>query len=103
MHGKTALFLALLPLIAILAATAGALVATVFVASVILVTIALAAWGRRDGAARVVPLTACLYAPLWVLERAVTVHRAVWARLVRGGCAYGGRLIARGTGLTEAM
>jgi hypothetical protein len=85
-------------LLTLLAATAGAQTAVTFAVCIASAAVALAAFGRRDGAARVVPATVCFYAPLWVFERAVTVYRAVWARVVRGGCSYGGRMIARGMG-----
>jgi hypothetical protein len=56
----------------------------------------LAARGRRDGAAAVIPPSACLWAPLWVLERMFTVYAAAWLKLGQGGYVYGGRRIAHG-------
>jgi hypothetical protein len=91
---KTALFLALLPTAALLAVWNGTWAAA-FVGAVMLVAVALAAAGRRDGASAVIPFAICLLAPLWVLERSVMVYAALRAR-TRGGCVYGGRLIARG-------
>jgi hypothetical protein len=91
---KTLLFLTLLPAAALLAVWS-ATWAVAFVAMVGLAAIALAAVGRRDGASAVIPLDTCLLAPVWVLERSVMVYAALRAR-TRGGCVYGGRLIARG-------
>ncbi len=44
---------------------------------------------RRAGGARIFPATASCWAPLWMLERSVTVWLAVWARC-RGGVRYRG-------------
>jgi len=100
---KTSLFAALVPTGALIALAAGVPAAGTYVAGVVVVAMLLAATGRGDGAASVVPASACLAAPLWVFERSMTVHAAAWARFVRGGCAYGGRVIARGIGRAEAV
>ncbi len=53
--------------------------------------IGLAEYGRRKAGGGVVfPATSALWAPLWVVERAVTSWLAIGARL-RGGVRYGGR------------
>jgi hypothetical protein len=49
---------------------------------------------RRNGGADVFPRTASLWAPAWVLERAVCAWLAVGARL-RGGVRYRGVTISR--------
>lgn len=49
---------------------------------------------RRDGGAAVFPASSALWAPLWVLERALTVWAAVGLRL-SGGVPYAGRRITR--------
>lgn len=49
---------------------------------------------RRDDGAEVFPRTASLWAPAWVLERAVCAWLAVGARL-RGGVRYRGAVISR--------
>jgi hypothetical protein len=94
---KTALFASLLPLTVLLTAWQPT-VAAAFVAVVALAAIALAAAGRGAQARGVVPPTVCALAPLWVLERAVMVWAAFHARWVKGGCRYGGSVIARGLG-----
>jgi hypothetical protein len=51
---------------------------------------ALAEMGRRRaGGARYFPATSSLLAPAWLLERSVSVWMALYARVVRGGVAYG--------------
>lgn len=94
---KTTVFAALLPIAVVLAFTGGLVW---FVVAVAVVSMLLAAVGRRGAAARAAFLPrAVLLAPLWVVERSVSVYRALFARAVRGGCPYGGRVIARGLGV----
>ncbi|MGC5014249.1 glycosyltransferase [Streptosporangium sp. DT93] len=55
-------------------------------------TIAMAESGRRRaGGHRVFPPASVLFAPVWVLERAVCVWLALASRLVHGGVHYAGR------------
>jgi len=57
---------------------------------------------RRDGGRRVFPAAASAMAPLWVLERSVTVWLAVATRVFRGGVFYAGkRLVRAGTSPRE--
>lgn len=52
----------------------------------------LAEVGRRRGGGRgVFPFTAVLFAPVWILERAVCSWLALAARFLRGGVPYAGR------------
>ncbi|WP_449063095.1 glycosyltransferase [Planomonospora algeriensis] len=46
---------------------------------------------RRAGGRRVFPFSASLFAPAWILERAVCSWLALAARLTRGGVPYAGR------------
>lgn len=46
---------------------------------------------RRAGGRRVFPATTCLFAPVWVLERAVCSWAALAARFALGGVPYAGR------------
>ena len=60
----------------------------------LLAPIAIAELGRRrDGGTRVFPWSAALWAPAWVVERALCVWAALGARLVFGGVPYGGRIV----------
>ncbi|WP_245899002.1 glycosyltransferase [Nonomuraea indica] len=88
---RMALFLAVLP------ASAAALARRRFglLAAGAGLTVALAEAGRRRaGGRRVFPWTACLFAPVWVLERAVCSWLALAAAL-RGGVPYAGRRLRR--------
>ena len=77
---KTALFLALLPLAMLLGVFGGPRLAGGYAAAIGFVAVALAVRGRI-GAAPFFPLRACFYAPLWVLERSVSVYWALFRRL----------------------
>jgi hypothetical protein len=80
---KSAFFMALLPLALLLAAFGGLRLAGTYAGAVAMGAMALAVRGRV-GAAEFFPLRACLYAPLWVLERSVSVYWAL-AQRVAGG------------------
>lgn len=50
---------------------------------------------RRAGGRQVFPAVAPLFAPLWLLERAVSSWVAVWQRIAKGGVVYRDRVIER--------
>ena len=61
-----------------------------------LVSIAAAEAGRRRaGGTSVFPAAAALWAPLWLLERAICSWAALYYRLARGGMPYSGRTLRR--------
>jgi hypothetical protein len=74
---KTVFFFAMLPMAMLLLIAGGARVAAGYAGAVAFASIVLAARGR-SGAAAFFPLRVCLYAPLWVLERSMSVY---WALL----------------------
>lgn len=76
---KSAFFFALIPLAILLALLGGSRVAVGYTSAVAFLSIVLAFRGRA-GATAFFPLRACLYAPLWVFERSVSVY---WALLVK--------------------
>ena len=87
---KLALLLAVLPttLVALRGPRRRLLLA---VAGLIAGSMGLAERGRRRaGGTAVFPLPTVWWAPVWVVERSLTVWWAIWARLVRGGVRYGG-------------
>lgn len=79
--GKAVFFLSLLPVAVVLALLGGAGAASGYAGAIAVGAVALAARGR-SGTAPFIPWRACLFAPLWVLERSLTVHWALWRRLV---------------------
>jgi len=77
---KTAFFLALLPLLLLLAVAGGLQLASGYAGVISFAAVGLAVRGRL-GAAAFFPLRACLFAPLWVLERSVSVYWALLRRI----------------------
>jgi len=98
LRGKTAFFAALLPFALLLRVICGRPAGHTFAAGAAAASIALAARGRTDGAARFFPASVCLAAPLWILERCLSTWWAFWWKLARGGYPFGGRLLTRGIG-----
>jgi hypothetical protein len=79
---KSAFFFALIPMTLLLAMIGGIRIASGYAGAVAFASTMLAIRGRI-GAAPFFPLRACLFAPLWVLERSVSVYWAL-LRKVRG-------------------
>jgi hypothetical protein len=80
---KAALFFMLVPIAISLALLAGPSVAGGFLGIIAFVSVALALRGRI-GASRFFPLRACFFAPLWILQRSLSVYWALLRR-VSGG------------------
>jgi hypothetical protein len=99
MRAKTALFMSLVPAALALFLLAGTPAALALAALVSACAVALAVRGiRRDAAYKFFPARVALYAPLWVLERALSVYWALYWRAARGGYPFGDRLLSKGTG-----
>lgn len=62
------------------------------------ISIGLALHGRKGEAHRYFPVQAAFFAPLWVLERAISVYIALYWRYARDGYPFGGVIIRKGTG-----
>lgn len=77
---KTALFLALGPVLMVIGILGGLRLAGGYASIIAFASVALAIRGRA-GAATVFPLRACLFAPLWVAERSISVYWALMRRL----------------------
>ncbi|PYQ29478.1 MAG: hypothetical protein DMF56_10955 [Acidobacteria bacterium] len=80
---KTAFFMSLIPLLILFAVSGGLQLATGYAGTIAFTSIALAVRGRL-GAAPFFPLRTCLFAPLWVLERSVSVYWALFRKLSGG-------------------
>src|SRR5205085_3258830 len=80
---KTAFFFALIPMALMLALFGGLRLAEGYAGAVAFASLTLALRGRI-GASRFFPLRICLFAPLWVFERSVSVYWAL-LRKVSGG------------------
>jgi len=81
---KTAFFFSLLPLLAFLAIVGGLQLAGGYASAIAFTSIVLAVRGRA-GASSFFPLRACLFAPLSVLERSVSVYWALLRKLRGAG------------------
>jgi hypothetical protein len=77
---KSAFFFGLLPLALLLTIFGGFRLAGGYAGTIAFATVALAMRGRA-GASAFFPLRACLFAPLWVLERSVSVYWALYRKL----------------------
>jgi hypothetical protein len=77
---KSAFFLGVIPMTLLLATGIGLPLAAAFAATMAFVTGLLALRGRA-GASAFFPLRTCAYAPLWVLERSVSVYWALFRRI----------------------
>jgi hypothetical protein len=77
---KTAFFFSLVPLLLLLGIAGGLQLALVYASVIAFATVTLALRGRA-GAGAFFPLRACLFAPVWVLERSVSVYWALFRKL----------------------
>jgi hypothetical protein len=77
---KTILFLALFPVAVALMMFGGLRIAGGFAGTIAFASAALAIRGRI-GASAFYPLRACLFAPLWVVERSISVYWALFRRV----------------------
>jgi len=77
---KSAFFLGMIPMALLLTIFGGWRLSGGYAATIAFATVALAIRGRA-GAAAFFPLRACLYAPLWVFERSVSVYWALFRKL----------------------
>jgi hypothetical protein len=77
---KSAFFFALIPLMVLLGTLGGFRLAATYAAVLAFASVALALRGR-SGASAFFPLRACLFAPLWIAERSVSVYWALYRKL----------------------
>ena len=98
MWAKTALFVSVLPLGLALWLWFGWRAMLLYALLLACGSSLLALRGRRAGAHKVFPAWLSLYAPLWVLERSLSVYWAIYWRVVHGGYPFGDRILSKGTG-----
>ncbi|HYH09617.1 MAG TPA: hypothetical protein VEK11_21390 [Thermoanaerobaculia bacterium] len=77
---KAAFFFSLLPLLTLLAALGGFRLAGGYASVIAFASVALAIRGR-SGAGAFFPLRACLFAPVWIFERSISVYWALFRKL----------------------
>jgi len=99
MRAKTAAFLAVVPATVTLGLMLGARAAIFLLSLLSLTSVLLSSRGLiRNAAWRFFPVSSPVFAPLWILERSLSVYWAVywWARY--GGYPFGQKLLTKGTG-----
>lgn len=100
MRAKTAVFLAVIPVTLGLSFLTTARSVIFFLAMLCLLSVLLSGRGlMRDAAYRFFPVRSPLYAPLWILERSLSVYWALYWRLRYGGYPFGEKLLTKGTGV----
>jgi hypothetical protein len=99
---KTAFFFGLLPMAVVLAVVGGSRLAGGYAGAIAFSSLVLAIRGRA-GNATFFPLRACFSAPLWVLERSISVYWALFRKLQEASRDVAHPAIAdRGTGAKVA-
>jgi hypothetical protein len=96
---KTIVFASLLPIAFAITLIGGMKSLSIFALSIAVISILLAFTGRARGSARrFFPLTICLFAPVWILERTLSTYCAFYWLLIRGGYPFGDRILKKGMG-----
>ncbi len=99
MRLKTAAFLSVFPVASVLWLTAGVGAALLFLVFILLCSMLITLRGlMRDSAYKFFPTQSLLFAPLWILERSLSVYWALYWRVRYGGYPFGPRLLSKGTG-----
>ena len=99
MRAKTAAFLSVLPITLALSYFQGAGAGLLLLGAISLISMLIAARGLlRNAAHRFFPFSSVLFAPLWILERSISVYWSVYWRVCYGGYPFGERLLSKGTG-----
>ena len=98
MRLKTVAFMALLPTGVAIGLSWGSAAVMAYASTIAAAAIAVAARGRRGRARRFFPAAIALAAPLWILERSLSVYWALYWYLRRGGYPFGDKLLSKGTG-----
>ena len=99
LRAKTTFFFALLPMLIGVAVTLGARGLVTLLGVIAGLSWAVALCGRARGrAGDFIPLSCCLFAPLWLLERSVSTYWALSWYLTRGGYPFGDQVLSKGIG-----
>lgn len=99
MRAKTVAFLAVVPATATIGLMLGTRAAIFLLALLSLTSVLLSSGGLlRNAAYRFFPVSSPLFAPLWILERSLSVYWAVYWWVRYGGYPFGPKLLSKGTG-----
>jgi hypothetical protein len=96
---KTALFLSLPLLAAVIGLAFSFKTVLLFALTVFVISVALAFTGRCRGvASRYFPASVCFFAPLWIVERAASTWWALYWYFTQGGYPFGDKILSKGIG-----
>lgn len=96
---KTLFFWSILPALLLVGIFGGGRPLVVLLALISCGSMLLAFLGWSRGTARsFFPIDACLFAPLWIFERAISTHLAVYWFVTRGGYPFGDKVLVKGIG-----
>jgi len=99
MRAKTVAFLSMLPGTIAITVWLGFRAGLLLLAALFLASVLLSGRGLlRDSAYRVFPVSSPLFAPLWIVERLMSVYWALYWKARHGGYPFGERLLSKGTG-----
>ncbi|MEP6913048.1 MAG: glycosyltransferase family 2 protein [bacterium] len=99
MRAKTAAFLSVIPVVLGLGFAFNVRTSIFLLALLSLVSLLLSGRGLlRNAAYRFFPVSSPLFAPLWLLERSLSVYWALYWRARYGGYPFGQKLLSKGTG-----
>lgn len=98
MKKRTAFFLSCVPVLFLVAHYKGKRSAGIGAAAIALFSILKACEGRNKEVRAYLPANNLLFAPLWVLERSLSIYVALYWRIVKGGYPFGDEIIRKGTG-----
>lgn len=98
MKKRTAFFLSLLPLMILLLVSKKKKVAAVLAMTGGFLSIIRARKGRSKEVEKYLPGKTVFYAPLWILERSISIYLALYWRKTRGGYPFGDKVVEKGTG-----
>lgn len=99
MRAKTVAFMSALPVLLLMLSFGQLRAAAILAGMAALLAIILCTKGLlRSAAFRVFSVGTPLFAPLWMIERSLSVYWALYWRLRFGGYPFGDKLLAKGTG-----
>ena len=98
MKKRSLFFFSMIPLQVLLAVLQRRKFGGLLLLGVSSVAVALALLGRRGGAGKQSSVASAFFAPLWLLERSISIYVALYWRLARGGYPFGDVIIKKGTG-----
>lgn len=98
MRYRTLFFLLVIPVHLWLLFKGKRKVAGVLAMSIAVVSVIKAFKGREKGAQKFFSAKTAFHAPLWILERSISIYLALYWKITKGGYPFGDKIISKGTG-----